>query len=68
VESKEKLHMWAPDSCCSKRLSKALGSGKLDGVTSWECPKCRETWRSVEAESAFVWTCHPMVAIIRPRR
>lgn len=33
------------DSCCGKRIGKALHDGLLESKAEWICPKCGLEWR-----------------------
>lgn len=34
------IHVTQSEGCCTKMLNNASVSGKLDGLTEWECPQC----------------------------
>ena len=64
----EYLNIFAEDSCCARRLSKAIGKQEVRGDT-WECPKCGVEWRAEMRESDGTpyryWKPHCPVMLIR---
>jgi hypothetical protein len=59
------MQSFQEDSCCGKHLSKALMSGALDTVNTWECPTCGCEWRAQTIDSIRHWSPHDWMKVIR---
>jgi predicted RNA-binding Zn-ribbon protein involved in translation (DUF1610 family) len=64
----ELLNIFAEDSCCARRLSRAIQKGKQQG-DQWECPHCGTEWRAELRESDGTpyryWKPHCPVVLFR---
>lgn len=56
------------ESCCDKRINKAIAAGKLDTAERWECPKCGCEWLPTIINGAVrLWAPHVYYDILEPR-
>jgi len=58
-------HTHAAEGCCARAIAKAIGSGVMNSLTVWECPKCGTEYHARREGPVVHWEARAAVQVFR---